>query len=174
MKRSSHFFDALWDVRNRDEAWANVKTIKFLGREVLVHYAIMEELALIEKRIQAQAQDDAALRLWISRLQSITAWNWRNIAGSQSRSNHSYGTAIDLLMPTQRGMETYWLWTQQKNVDWWAVPYTSRLQPPQAVIEAFEAYGFIWGGKWQFYDTMHFEYRPEILLLNDIKLKGQY
>jgi hypothetical protein len=27
-------------------------------------------------------------------------------------------------------------------------------------------YGFIWGGKWLFFDTMHFEYRPEILILS--------
>ena len=27
----------------------------------------------------------------------------------------------------------------------------------------FERHGFIWGGKWHHYDTMHFEYRPELL-----------
>jgi hypothetical protein len=26
----------------------------------------------------------------------------------------------------------------------------------------FEAERFIWGGKWYHYDTMHFEYRPEL------------
>jgi D-alanyl-D-alanine carboxypeptidase len=25
------------------------------------------------------------------------------------------------------------------------------------------SYGFIWGGKWYHYDTMHFEYRPELM-----------
>ncbi|MEJ2663631.1 MAG: M15 family metallopeptidase, partial [Spirochaetia bacterium] len=29
----------------------------------------------------------------------------------------------------------------------------------------FEKYGFIWGGKWYHYDTMHFEYRPELLVI---------
>jgi hypothetical protein len=24
-------------------------------------------------------------------------------------------------------------------------------------------HGFIWGGYWYHYDTMHFEYRPELL-----------
>jgi hypothetical protein len=28
-------------------------------------------------------------------------------------------------------------------------------------VEIFERHGFIWGGKWYHYDTMHFEYRPE-------------
>ena len=29
------------------------------------------------------------------------------------------------------------------------------------VVSIFEKHGFIWGGKWYHYDTMHFEYRPE-------------
>ena len=31
------------------------------------------------------------------------------------------------------------------------------------IVRAFEAEGFIWGGKWHEYDLMHFEYRPEII-----------
>ena len=30
--------------------------------------------------------------------------------------------------------------------------------------EIFERHGFIWGGKWYHYDTMHFEYRPEFFI----------
>jgi hypothetical protein len=33
---------------------------------------------------------------------------------------------------------------------------------PQFIVDAFEAEGFIWGGRWYHYDTMHFEYRPEL------------
>lgn len=35
-------------------------------------------------------------------------------------------------------------------------------QIPWPIILIFEKYGFIWGGKWHHYDTMHFEYRPEL------------
>jgi hypothetical protein len=42
------------------------------------------------------------------------------------------------------------------------VPLEKRWNPPDPVIEAFEREGFIWGGKWPFYDNMHFEYRPEL------------
>ena len=31
------------------------------------------------------------------------------------------------------------------------------------IVEIFERHGFIWGGKWYHYDTMHFEYRPELI-----------
>jgi hypothetical protein len=31
------------------------------------------------------------------------------------------------------------------------------------IVLTFERHGFIWGGKWGHFDTMHFEYRPELL-----------
>jgi len=31
-------------------------------------------------------------------------------------------------------------------------------------VEVFKRHGFTWGGKWHHYDTMHFEYRPELFL----------
>jgi hypothetical protein len=34
---------------------------------------------------------------------------------------------------------------------------------PLEIVAIFERHGFIWGGKWSHYDTMHFEYRPELL-----------
>jgi hypothetical protein len=175
-KRSTFFFDAVWNVRTRAEAWEQVKTIRFLGKETLVHHAILEELALVEQKINRLAETSQQVRDWIQSISTVTAWNWRNIADIQSRSNHAYGIAIDVLPANSamRGLETYWLWTEQKKIDWWTVPYRSRYQPPDAVIKAFESYGFIWGGKWTFYDTMHFEYRPELLLLSGIELRGEY
>lgn len=37
--------------------------------------------------------------------------------------------------------------------------YRNRI-PPE-VVRVFERHGFIWGGRWYHYDTMHFEFRPE-------------
>jgi hypothetical protein len=73
--------------------------------------------------------------------------------------------AVDLLMRAQTDMETYWQWTAAKGIDWRAVPAEKRQNPPAAVIRAFEDQGFIWGGRWSRYDTMHFEYHPELLIL---------
>ncbi|MDR2245124.1 MAG: M15 family metallopeptidase [Treponema sp.] len=167
-KRSQHFYDALWQAHTREEAYERVKTIRFLNRTVLAHYAILEDLALVEARILREAQTDPKLREWIRTIETLSGWNWRSIADTQSRSFHAYGVAIDILPAGRRGLETYWLWTSRNNPQWWAAPYSKRLHPPDSVIKAFEAYGFIWGGKWLFYDTMHFEYRPEIFLLNDL------
>ena len=172
LKRSSHFYDALWRAHNRDEAWEHVKQIRFFGHPVMVHYSILTNLSLVEETILREAKTNAEVRQWIDSLASVEGWSWRNIASSQSRSNHAYGAAIDLLPKSLRGLETYWLWTAQSNREWWAVPYSRRLHPPDEVIDAFESFGFIWGGKWRYYDTMHFEYRPEILALSEIPQKN--
>ncbi|MDR3312084.1 MAG: M15 family metallopeptidase [Spirochaetaceae bacterium] len=168
LKHSQDFFDDLWGIHNHAQGSARMQRMDFLGKKLIVHYSIMEEIALVEMRILEAAKTNAAVRAWIQGLQSATGWNWRNIAETASRSYHSYGAAVDVLSKPERGKETYWLWTAQKNMDWWAVPYSRRQHPPQEVIKAFEAYGFTWGGKWLVYDTMHFEYRPEILILNGL------
>ena len=167
-KRSPHFYDTLWRARSREEAWEHVKQIRFLGHPVLVHYSILTQLSLVEETILRIAKTDPAVRQWINNLKNLESWNWRNIAASQSRSYHAYGAAIDLLPKSLGGLETYWLWTANSNPEWWNVPYSKRFHPPAEVINAFENFGFLWGGKWRYYDTMHFEYRPEILVLSNI------
>jgi hypothetical protein len=170
-KRSQHFYDTLWRASTREESYDRVKTIRFLGRSVLVHYSIMEELAMVEEQILSAAKTDPQVQQWINRLDSLTGWNWRSIADTQSRSFHAYGAAIDLLPRSYGGRQTYWLWSAENYPAWWAIPYERRSHPPAAVINAFEEFGFIWGGKWLFFDTMHFEYRPEILILNGLSFR---
>src|SRR5260370_39823973 len=41
-------------------------------------------------------------------------------------------------------------------------PYKNEI--PWEIVHIFEKHGFIWGGKWYHYDTMHFEYRPEMIV----------
>jgi hypothetical protein len=171
-KRSQHFFDALWRAHNKEEAWDRIKSIRFLGHTVMIHYAILEELALTEERILSESKTNSRIRAWIAGLSTLDGWNWRNIADTQSRSFHAYGAALDILPKNYGRSNTYWLWTAQWTPEWWTVPYEKRLHPPDEVVKAFEAYGFIWGGKWLFYDTMHFEFRPEILILNGIPPTG--
>jgi len=173
-KRSNFFFDALWNVRNRNEAWKQVKTMKFLRREILVHHAVLEPLAMVEQRINEQAARDEEVAGWVKNIGDIHGWNWRNIAGGGARSNHSYGTALDILPKKLKNRDTYWLWTKNNNREWWNVPYSRRYSPPAGVIKAFEDYGFVWGGKWVFFDTMHFEYRPELLIYNRMEPSGEF
>ena len=53
---------------------------------------------------------------------------------------------------------------------WFLIPLEERWSPPQAVIDAFEKNGFVWGGKWSHFDNIHFEYAPEIISIAQSKL----
>jgi hypothetical protein len=169
--RSSFFMDALWQAHDRNESYSNLRTVNFLGKSTRVHRLIQEPLSLVEERIQTIARTDPQIQTWINSIHYLESWNWRNIAESQSRSYHSYGVAIDILPRSLAGKQTYWLWSADWREDWWNVPYNERYHPPAAVVSAFEVHGFVWGGKWFLYDTMHFEYRPEVMILNGLPLE---
>ena len=162
----SPFMDDLWLSRNRNEAYSNLKRIRFLERTVRVHYKIVSVLEVVEERILEEAEKDSSIKTWINSLAPLQSWNWRSIAATELHSFHSYGAAIDLIPRTIGRKQTYWLWTSKHRRDWFNVPYEERYHPPEKVIKIFENHGFIWGGKWQRFDTMHFEYRPEVLILN--------
>jgi hypothetical protein len=70
-------------------------------------------------------------------------------------SMHAFAAAIDLNV----AHSDYWLWARPASGA--PIPYRNRM--PQQIVDVFERHGFIWGGKWYHYDTMHFEYRPELL-----------
>ncbi|MDR0403477.1 MAG: M15 family metallopeptidase [Treponema sp.] len=170
-KRSPAFFDTLWDANSRGTSYENLVQIRFLDRAVLVHRGIAERLGKIEARIREAAKTDPSIQPFIDNIGSLGAWNWRNVAATVSRSFHSYATAVDILPKSMNGLQTYWQWTADNNPEWYTVPYSRRFHPPEAVVKAFEAYGFCWGGKWPLFDTMHFEYRPEIMLMNGMPVE---
>ena len=84
---------------------------------------------------------------------------WRQVRGANRLSAHSYGMTIDI----GGNYKTYWLWAKPGAKETDNVPYKNKM--PHEIVEIFEKHGFIWGGRWYHYDTMHFEYRPEILLM---------
>lgn len=126
----------------------------------------------IGKKLQVTTINDIHLKLQelSNRLDSMTefhkylqnpggTFNWRYIAGTKRLSLHSFGMTIDINVQ----YSDYWRW-HVKGED----PKGSRIieyrnKIPLKLVELFEEYGFIWGGKWYHYDTMHFEYRPELL-----------
>jgi hypothetical protein len=80
---------------------------------------------------------------------SAGAYNCRTVADTREPSMHSWGAAIDI----NAAYSEYWLWPRAASVN----------TIPAEIIDIFERHGFIWGGKWSHYDTMHFEYRPELV-----------
>ncbi len=82
---------------------------------------------------------------------------WRNIRGTARLSNHSFGNAVDINV----GQSDYWQWACNCTEEAVFPAYKNRI--PRQIVAIFEKYGFIWGGNWRHFDTMHFEYRPELL-----------
>lgn len=106
---------------------------------------VMKELAPLMER-------NSAIRAAV--VPSSGTYNYRLISGTNRLSPHSFGIAIDLA----RDRRDYWKWATreqgQKRLDSY----------PKEVVEIFENNNFVWGGKWGHFDTLHFEYRPEIIL----------
>lgn len=88
----------------------------------------------------------------------------RDIAGTMQPSAHGYGIAIDIAL----ARSDYWRWSRSASDG--APLYRNRI--PLEIVAVFERHGFIWGGRWHHHDTMHFEFRPELLTpspLPDVK-----
>jgi hypothetical protein len=87
---------------------------------------------------------------------SAGTYNCRTIVNTKRLSVHAFGAAVDI----NDKLADYWEWSKLKGGK-----LTWRNRIPGAIGEIFERYGFIWGAKWYHFDTMHFEYRPEIIAL---------
>jgi hypothetical protein len=121
--------------------WVDGKTLLVTKREGVARAlsAVARELAALPQEYQKFLSPSAG------------TFKWRKIAGTNRLSVHSFGAAIDINVK----YSAYWRWSKG------AYRYQNKI--PKAIVDIFEKYGFIWGGKWYHYDTMHFEYRPELL-----------
>lgn len=90
-------------------------------------------------------------------LKSSGTFYWRNVRGAKRLSAHSYGIAIDLGVANS----DYWLWKNPGAKEEDKIRYVNRF--PKEIARIMQKYGFVWGGSWYHFDTMHFEYRPELL-----------
>lgn len=93
-------------------------------------------------------------------LKSSGSFLWRKVRGANRQSAHSYGMTIDIGV----AKSDYWLWKNPGKGETEHIVYANRF--PKELVLIFEKHGFIWGGRWYHYDTMHFEFRPEILAAN--------
>ncbi len=104
--------------------------------------AVSEEIDALPEKIKRSAYPIAG------------TYNCRAVADTGQPSPHGYGIAIDL----NTAVSDYWYWRPHDG----AIVYRNRM--PAEIVAIFEKHGFIWGGKWYHFDTMHFEYRPELLV----------
>ena len=126
-------------------------TIRFLGKPHEVHNKVAARFAAVEARLRKALAADPRLTPFLDGIGGTFVK--RNIAGTNRPSAHSYGVSMDI----NANRTEYWRWQKPASPIKWAN------KTPQAIVDAFEAEGFVWGGRWYHYDTMHFEYRPELL-----------
>ena len=110
----------------------------------------------IVKKLSAELDNNPEFKKYINAIGGT--FSWRKISGTNRLSMHSYGMTIDINVKNSN----YWQWdckckNEESNLSY-------RNQIPLKLVSIFEKYGFIWGGNWKHYDTMHFEYRPELFL----------
>lgn len=172
--KDNTFADMLYSGNDQATMYTNMKLISVLGYRIQVHSMIVERIKNVDYEVKAIAKTNADVSKFLDSLAMTSGYAWRNVSKTSSRSYHSYGVAVDVLPRKTYGKQVYWGWSRVNDKHWYAIPLKKRWLPPKEVIAVFENYGFIWGGKWQFFDTIHFEYRPEIIiynrLMNDKKL----
>lgn len=153
--RYKPFFKKLYgaDAQTVSRQLASVDWLPKAGKttiRVTARFGIAQRLARISQDLQAMSPN---LRRF--GLKPGGGFNWRLVAGTNHLSMHALGAAVDINV----GYSDYWRWHKRASG---RIPYRNRV--PMAIVALFEKYGFIWGGRWYHYDTMHFEYRPELLL----------
>ena len=167
------FTQFLLKTNDRIVTERNIRSMNFLGRRLNAHKMVIPFFEKIDSEIKAAAKTNKEVAKFIADISEIGCYNWRTIDGTAGRrSYHSYGLAIDIAVKGNK-KPTYWEWVRTWNSKWMLVPQTSLWLPPEPVIKIFEKYGFVWGGTWDEYDTMHFEYRPELAVLAYLSLADE-
>lgn len=110
----------------------------------------------IVKKLSTELDNNPEFKKYITNIGGT--FSWRKISGTNRLSMHSYGMTIDINVKKSN----YWQWDCKCKNEEAALSYKNQI--PLKLVSIFEKYGFIWGGNWKHYDTMHFEYRPELLL----------
>lgn len=121
---------------------SGVKTTK----TVKLHIAIAED---VRKALQ-EAQDKGF------KVYEVQGYNWRNVAGSKTRSQHSYGLAVDINVAENCQMKN----GKVTAGSFWN-PGKSEYSIPEdgVLVKAFNSIGWGWGGNFSSSkDYMHFSY----------------
>lgn len=154
--RYAPLFDKIYGDCEKGEVTRNLASVTWLprksGKTIRFNKVNGAAAALQKVSNELDALPDA-LTAYLQPLQGT--YNCRSIAGTDRASAHSHGIAIDIAAAHTH----YWRWEKPQADGRIAF----RNEVPWDIVLVFEKHGFIWGGKWYHFDTMHFEYRPEIV-----------
>lgn len=152
--RYQPFFQALYG-KDKPSIEKNLVTIEWptlKGKKKLQ----VSKIGGVDKKLAAVGQEIARLpkadRIWA---EGACTYEYRVIKDTDRLSMHSFGIAIDLAPAKTQ------YWKGEASAETAKISYKNTM--PLSIVRIFEKHGFIWGGRWYHYDTMHFEYRPELL-----------
>jgi hypothetical protein len=152
--RYQPFFQALYG-KDKKEIEQNLVSIDWPTLKGKTKLRVNKNLQVAQKLFQV-GQEIAKLpksdRIWA---EGACTYEYRVIKDTDRLSMHSFGIAIDLA-PTKTQY-----WKGEATAETAKIGYKNTM--PLSIVRIFEKHGFIWGGRWYHYDTMHFEYRPELL-----------
>jgi len=162
--RNRAFFDKMYGDCWKGEVAPHLVPVIWLPRS-WGHTIQVTSVNGVAERLAEASDELDALPFSIKRYAHPTAgtYSCRTVADAGQPSMHAWGAAIDINV----ARADYWLWHRSGMLN---ATQVGRL--PAEIIDIFERHGFIWGGKWFHYDTMHFEYRPE--LVNDLPVATRW
>jgi hypothetical protein len=163
--RNTAFFTKMYGDCQKGEVSPHLVSLawlpKTLANKTFANKALSKSISVtslngVDEHLRAVSAEIDALPENIKRAAYPIAgtYNCRTVADTGQPSPHGYGIAIDL----NTALSDYWYWRPHGS----AILYRNRM--PQEIVAIFEKHGFIWGGKWYHFDTMHFEFRPELLV----------
>lgn len=156
--RFEPLFVAMYGDCNKNEVSKELRTVRWLPKHGGGNIEITR-INGVDKALEAVSRElDELPNDLIKYLKpSAGTYNCRPIAGTNNKSMHAFAAAIDI----NSKYSDYWRWALNNRSErkW-------QNQIPIQIVRIFEKHGFIWGGYWYHYDTMHFEYRPELLRPN--------
>lgn len=153
--RNDEFFKKIYGS-TKEEVQKNLVTVVWLPKKLgmKIRFSKVNNAAEQLQKVSNELDNlpDSLLK-YLTKLGGT--FNWRPIAGTNRLSMHSFGIAIDI------NTEYSHYWRDAKPNSKGIYEYKNKI--PFEIVRIFEKHGFIWGGKWYHYDTMHFEYRPELI-----------
>lgn len=153
--RYEPFFEKMYG-KTEYEVRKNLTTVYWLP-STLNKPILVTKVNGVDKQVQAISNELDRLPHLHKYVNNLAGtYNYRAISGTSRKSAHSWGIALDI----NTRFSNYWKWSKEKRND----PFIYVNIIPKELISIFEKYGFISGAKWgDHFDTMHFEFRPELL-----------
>lgn len=153
--RPAAFFAKMYGDCSRDEVRKNLVTIDWLPRTAPATLQVTRINGVAERlKAVSRALDDLGPAFTKYLSPSAGTYNCRPVAGTTNPSAHGFGIAIDIAVAPSH----YWRWQKPQSSN--GIVWRNAI--PLEIVAIFEQHGFVWGGRWHHYDTMHFEYRPEL------------